>query len=88
MKELEINKKLRLWQIIVLIQLVLVFFLGLLVYGLKADLNLQKTYIGSLKNAIVVRDQNTSILSKRLIAAMTLLQSAAKEMTQGGTLTQ
>ncbi|MDD3374545.1 MAG: hypothetical protein PHY73_02340 [Candidatus Omnitrophica bacterium] len=88
MKELEINKKLRFWQIIVLIQLILVIFLGLLVYAQKSDIISQKTYISVLQNGIAVRDQNTRILSKRLVAAMTLLQSAAQEITQGGALTQ
>ena len=88
MKELEINKKLNLWQVIVLVQLVLIIFLGLLIYGQQSSLVSQKTYINALKKGISIREQNAQILSKRLISAMTLLQSATREITQDGVLTQ
>jgi len=88
MKELEINKKLNLWQVIVLVQLVLIIFLGLLIYGQQSSLVSQKTYINALKEGISIREQNAQILSKRLISAMTLLQSATREITQDGVLTQ
>jgi len=88
MKELEINTKLNLWQVIVLVQLVLIIFLGLLIYGQQSSLVSQKTYINALKEGISIREQNAQILSKRLISAMTLLQSATREITQDGVLTQ
>ena len=88
MKELETGKKLHLWQIIVLVQLVLIIFLGLFAYGQQSTLVSQKTYINALQEGIATREQSTRILSKRLVAAMTLLQSAAREIAKEGTLNQ
>ncbi len=87
-KELEINKKLRLWQIIVLIQLVLVIFLGLLGFQQNSTLAVQRAHINVLEEAVQIREQNSLVLSRRLVAAMTLLQSAAQQITGNGSVVE
>ncbi len=84
MKSQDLGKKFKLWQIIALVQLVIIITLGLLVYNQQQTLIVQNTYVQGLKDAIAIREGRVKVLSSRLISAMALLQSAAQELTQDG----
>jgi hypothetical protein len=80
MKKLEPDKKLKFWQIIVLIELILIITLGVYANQLVGTINLQRTFIVGLKDAVQVKEERIQLLSTRLVSAMAVLQKAAEEI--------
>ena len=82
MKGTDLNKKVKVWQIIVLVELVLIIALGAYANQLRGTVGFQEAFIGGLKDAVQVREMRIRVLSTRLISAMAVLQKAAEEINK------
>lgn len=83
MKELDKNKKVQIWQAMVLIELVMVIFLGLYANYQGKALAAQAGYASQIERILGDKDKREKELSGRLLTVMTLLQRAVNDLNQG-----
>ncbi len=83
MKVQEIGKRLEIWQAIVLVELVMIIFLGLYSSYQGKALAAQSTYASKVEQVVADKDRREKELSARLTAVMTLLQRAVNDLNQG-----
>lgn len=84
MKTIQWMNKLQIWQVIVLIELIIVLALGAQVNQKKKAVALQNVVIKGQAQQLAFRDDQIKKLSQRLASVMTLLQNAAEEINKQG----
>ena len=83
MKEQDLGKKVQIWQAMVLVELVMIIFLGLYANYQSKALASQGSYMASVEKLLNEKDQREKELSTRLLTVMTLLQRAVNDLNQG-----
>lgn len=83
MKEENMVKKVQVWQTIVLVELLVVIFLGLYANYLRGAFAAQTHYLAQIEKTMVVQDKREKELTARLMAVMGLLQRAVNDLNQG-----
>lgn len=78
------EKKIRMWQIIVLVQIVMIFFLGLYATYQRTAFAAQLSYVADLETTLKDKEAKEKELSSRLLTVMALLQRAVNELNQEG----
>lgn len=74
------DKKVQTWQVIALIQLVIIIFLGLYANYQRAAFAAQLSYVASVEKTLKDKEVREQELSTRLLTVMALLQRAVNEL--------
>lgn len=83
MKEQEMTKKVQIWQAIVLIEFVMIIFLGLYASYQRNALAAQAVYAAKVEQLLVSKDVREKELSAKLLNVMALLQNAVNDLNKG-----
>lgn len=76
------EKKLQTWQVIVLLELVIIIFLGLYAGYQRHAFAAQLNYVAKIETMLKEKDTREQELSTRLLTVMALLQRAVNELNQ------
>lgn len=82
MAEEKTGKKVRIWEIIVLVELVAIIFLGLHLDYVNKTISAQGDYIISVEKVLAEKVAKEKVLSDKLLHAMGLLQGVVNEIGQ------
>mgnify|MGYP001582632229 CR=1 FL=1 len=82
MKEQNVNRKVQIWQVIVLVEFITVIFLGLYASYQRATLVAQESYAANIEKMLSNKDKREKELSAKLLKTMALLQGVANELGQ------
>jgi hypothetical protein len=82
MVEQNMKRKVKVWEVIVLLEFITIIFLGLYMNYQRAALIAQASYTANIEKILVVKDKREKDLSAKLSSAMILIQSAADELNQ------
>ncbi len=80
----DMNKRLKVWQMITLVQIVMIFFLGLYATYQRTAFAAQLSYLANLETTLKDKEAKEKELSSRLLTVMALLQRAVNELNQEG----
>ena len=78
----DMNKKLQIWQVIVLLELVIIIFLGLYASYQRSALAAQLNYASKVEQVLRDKDAREKELSTKLLTVMSLLQNAVNEINK------
>jgi hypothetical protein len=83
MKDQETTRKVQIWQVIVLIEFVMIIFLGLYASYQRNALVAQVSYVTQVEQLLGNQDKREKEVSAKLLNIMTLLQKAVNDLNQG-----
>jgi hypothetical protein len=83
MKEQNLSKKVQIWQVMVLVELVMVLFLGLYANYQAKAIAAQGVYMSQVEKLLGDKEKREKELSTRLTTVVTLLQRAVNDLNQG-----
>jgi len=83
MKDQDMMKKVQIWQAIVLIEFVMIIFLGLYTSYQRSALAAQAVYATKVEQLLADKNVREKELSTKLLSVMALLQNAVNDLNQG-----
>ena len=81
MVEQNMKRKVKVWEIIVLVEFVTIIFLALYANYQSRALMAQGVYASSIEKVLVEKDKREKIVAAKLSNAMVLLQNAVNDLT-------
>ncbi|MCX5681569.1 MAG: hypothetical protein NT079_04760 [Candidatus Omnitrophica bacterium] len=82
MAEENMGRRIKLWQIIFLVEFITIIFLGLYVGYERAVVASQAQYVVSVEKILASKDKREKELSAKLSSVMVLLQNAVNDLNQ------